>query len=720
MSGKGKRSHCARNRRTRPSGDRGKASPADVSRPPLSARKKITFAIFTVLLFFLLMEGALRLIGFQPMLAVEDPFVGFESKIPLFVPARGPAGREILVTADNKLELFNRQTFPQHKDSGAFRIFCLGGSTVYGRPYDDKTSFCGWLRAFLSEADPNRTWEVVNAGGISYASYRVAVVEEELTRYEPDLFIIYTGHNEFLERRTYGNIKEGSPIVRTAVRLLGHTRTYSALASIRKAWSPQTSRPQDGRDLLPAEVEEILDHSVGPASYVRDDALHAQVLKHYQFNLERMVDLARSCGARVIFVTPASNLRDCSPFKSETRADLADPDWQRWHDLYAQSQRLEREGRLDEALEVLAEAEQIDDRHAGLYFLKGRILFAKKRFTEAKQAFQRARDEDICPLRATTEMIQAVREVADRRGIPLIDYVAMIEDQSPGHIPGKEFFLDHVHPTIEGHRMLALALLSRMAETNLVHLAPTWGEAAIERITRKIETSLDPEVHARALLNLSKVLAWAGKTAEADRLVAEAAARGLSDDPDVLYGLGLTAERAGDWETAARHYRQALAVSPNHVRAQFKVGLIAARQNRLDQAAEAYRKVLRIKPEFAEARSNLADILAKQGDIAGALEQYQLALEHMPDIPNIHNNLAILLTRLGRLDEARRHLEQALRYNPNFPDAHYNLGVVLLNQGQFAQAADHLERVLRIDPASQRAREALALVRRIQQAGGTK
>ncbi len=83
-----------------------------------------------------------------------------------------------------------------------FRIVCLGGSATYGRPFFDHTSFAGWLRAFLPKADPSRKWEVINAGAISYASYRVKGLMAELARFEPDLFIVYMGHNEFLERRT--------------------------------------------------------------------------------------------------------------------------------------------------------------------------------------------------------------------------------------------------------------------------------------------------------------------------------------------------------------------------------------------------------------------------------------------------------------------------------------------------------------------------------------
>jgi hypothetical protein len=46
----------------------------------------------------------------------------------------------------------------------------MGGSTVYGRPYDDTTSFPGWLRELLPVADLTSNWEVINTGGESYAN----------------------------------------------------------------------------------------------------------------------------------------------------------------------------------------------------------------------------------------------------------------------------------------------------------------------------------------------------------------------------------------------------------------------------------------------------------------------------------------------------------------------------------------------------------------------
>ena len=90
--------------------------------------------------------------------------------------------------------------------------YCLGGSTVQGRPYAIETSFTTWLELNLRTADPRYQWEVVNCGGVSYASYRLVPILRELLAYEPDLFIICTGHNEFLEDRTYASVKARSGV----------------------------------------------------------------------------------------------------------------------------------------------------------------------------------------------------------------------------------------------------------------------------------------------------------------------------------------------------------------------------------------------------------------------------------------------------------------------------------------------------------------------------
>src|SRR2546423_5651298 len=163
---------------------RNSAARGTAARPKLALWKKVLFCAITCGGFFIVVELGLALVGVHPILYQRDPYVGFSSRMPLFVHDPESKDPTAMVTAKNKQRIFNFQRFSNPKAPKTFRIFCIGGSTTYGHPYDDKTSFCGWLRAALPKADPSRHWEVINCGGISYASYRAALLMEELIQYQ--------------------------------------------------------------------------------------------------------------------------------------------------------------------------------------------------------------------------------------------------------------------------------------------------------------------------------------------------------------------------------------------------------------------------------------------------------------------------------------------------------------------------------------------------------
>ncbi len=187
--------------------------------------KPFSFTLIIVFVFFAGLEFLLALFGVRPIVSTKDPLVGFSGNIPLYVETTQADGAIMMQTAENKLDLFNDQIFPMIKVNNSYRIFCMGGSTTVGRPYVDSTSFCGWLRVFLKTVDPSRNWEVINAGGVSYASYRIARLMNELVQYQPDLFIVYSGQNEFLEQRSYGDLKKLPNWLLETDSLLSKTRT---------------------------------------------------------------------------------------------------------------------------------------------------------------------------------------------------------------------------------------------------------------------------------------------------------------------------------------------------------------------------------------------------------------------------------------------------------------------------------------------------------------
>lgn len=658
--------------------------------------KKGSFAILLVGVFFGLLEVVLALFGVQPVLYDADPLAGFDSNIPLFTKARGADGTVQMATARNKLAFFNQQQFPADKSSGTYRIFCVGGSTTFGRPYGASTSFAGWLGEFLPIADPSRRWEVINAGGISYASYRVSSLMEELIQYEPDLFVVYSGQNEFLERRTYSTVLETPESVRGLQGLLSHTRTWAILSEILKK---DSAKPSDDPDLLPEEVETLLGDSVGLEAYARDDPFATQVLQHYRVNLVRMVDIARSVGAQVVMVTPASNLGTCSPFKDQQSDGLSRDEVAEFISYHSAAEAKFEDEEYEEAIRLVEQALKIDSRVASLHYLHGRLLRRLGRSDQAKLAFLRAIDEDVCPLRALTPMAKIATEVANEKEVPLVDFVALVEGRTKDGIPDHDQFLDHVHPSIELHRELALSILDKLTAEGVVKPQSSWGPETIQALVQEVEGQLDHAAHARALRNLSKVLAWAGKTEEAERL----SLRSIQLAPEagsapMFHQTGVVKAQSGDFEEAEKNFRRALDLDAELVEAHHSLAVLLTRTERAAEAVPYFERVLKADPGDVKTLNALGVALQQLKKLDDARRHYERALEEDPWNHKVLNNLGILLFEKKEFAEAKECYERSVDIEPRFADAHFNLGRLALVLRRAPDAQKHFREAIAIRP----------------------
>ena len=655
----------------------------------LSGTKRAAFALLAVAGFFVCLEVALATLGVRTAASGSDPFVGFSSYLPLFV-AEGSER----VTAENKYGWFNRQRFADPKPANTYRIFSVGGSTTHGRPYDDRASFSGWLRTYLAAADSSRSWEVINAGGVSYASYRVATLMEELVKYQPDMFVIYTGHNEFLERRTYEGFFEAGETVSAAAGLLSHTRTYAAGRQLLSRFRDTGAKPSE----LAAEVDTILANSVGPSDYHRDDEFRRDVINHFRFNLNRMIGIAEDAGTRVVLVTPASNLEDCSPFKSDVSDGLTSEDATRIESLIQAS---ETAGTAAETLAHLDEALRIDPRHPTLHYLRGRALLPLNRTRDADIAFRRARDEDICPLRATSEIVNVVREIAIENAVPLVDFERMVNDQAMAlrgtPIPGNEQFVDHVHLDIDGYGRLGLALFEVLADEHVVDPGPAWDASAIDAVRTKVLTTIDHRAHGVALRNLARVYSWAGKSEEASRIAAQALDV-LGSDSESLDIIGRGFAAKGNREAAIESFKRAIEANPNVAQSHESLGSELLAVGRVDEAIAEFEEAIRLEPNAAVAHSNLGLALASKGQTEMALNHYGEALRLRPDAAEAHSNLGVELTAQGRLEDAVKSFENAIELRPHYIDAYNNLGFTLSTLGRYERATETFQKGLSIDP----------------------
>lgn len=693
-------------------------APAHHCGTPLRRRRSRTRRLLTqlgiALAVLTLAEVGLRVAGLGAPPTQADPYVGFATSRPLFV--HDTTGN-FLQTAPYKLGHFNQQRFPVRKGADTLRIFCLGGSTTYGRPYADLTSFPGWLRELLPLADPTRHWEVINAGGISYASYRVAAVMEELTGYDPDLFVVYTGHNEFLEERTYGELRE-TPGGWLALGSALHRSALFSWAQRLTGSEPAAPGPPRGGSLLPGEVEALLDSSVGLDAYTRDDGLKAGVLGHLRLNLERMAEMARGAGAALVFVTPASQLADCRPFKSEHSPGLSADRAQAIDELLARVSAAGTELLTDpETVSALAAATRDDPRHALAWYERGHSLLAGGAGDEAAAALRRARDEDIVPLRALSDVSTIVTEVAAATAVPCLDWEtqlgALAQARTGAAAPGADFFLDHVHSTIDVYRQLAVALINTFSTAGLLTLSSTWTESGRAAVEAEVLAAVDPEARVRALTRLAAVLDWAGKHDEARPLTEQALALSGGGDAMSLWQEGNYRRADGNLDGAAESYRAALTIDTEYLEAQANLAATLLALGRLEEAAEAFERSLQLDPDHLDSHFGLGIVLDAWGRRRESRNAFRRVIRLDPGHVDALNQLGISLLRDEDTVEAEKAFRGAVLADPGSLRAHFNLGILLSGTGRVEESQIEYRTVVNADPGHASAWHRLGLAQAI-------
>lgn len=412
------------------------------------------------------LEIGLRIAGICKPTDANDPFIGFSSIQPLFVRNEAKGRYEI---AKSRLTHFQLDSFAANKPRDEFRIFVLGGSTVQGRPWSIETSFSTWLELNLNAADPARKYEVVNCGGVSYATYRLVPILQEVLQYQPDLIIFCEGNNEFLEDRSYAPLRDQPASLFWLQQQAHRLRTYNLL---RAGVLACTSHDENQPNQLGPEVNARLDWRDGMEDFHRDEVWQRDVIRHFEFNLRRMTAIAREAKIPLVFVTPVSNLQ-WAPFKSEHRVDLSTADLARFDALRNEAGELLATD-LAAAIEQLQAATALDPEYADGQYELGIALLEAGRRNEAEAALRRAKECDVCPLRILQPMREILHRVAAETHTPLVDAETLFASLSRNGFPDNQWLIDHCHPTIEGNQRLADAIASELVELNYLHTAPAW------------------------------------------------------------------------------------------------------------------------------------------------------------------------------------------------------------------------------------------------------
>lgn len=199
--------------------------------------------------------------------------------------------------------------------------------------------------------------------------------------------------------------------------------------------------------------------------------------------------------------------------------------------------------------------------------------------------------------------------------------------------------------------------------------------------------------------------------------------------------LGETAFAGGDYETAERHYREALVTFPDYYRALASLGRVRAAVGDLPGAITQYERVVQILPDLsfvatlgdlyklagrdrdAAAQYALVEQIGRLSATGGALYNRQLALfyaDHDLKADEAYANaaqeyearqdiygadaLAWTALKAGRISEAQAAISNALKLGTRDAKLFYHAGMIARAAGNKDAAHDYIKRALMLNP----------------------
>jgi len=368
--------------------------------------------------------------------------------------------------------------------AGTLRIFCFGGSSTLGSPFEDRPAltFPARLDHHLEQAGVDA--EVINLGGASFGSDHVVELMRAVSGQGAAAYVVYSGNNEFFNY-ALGLAQLNRGYLHTP-RTVAQLHTFELLEGwLRRSRSNGTDpllvrfgeHEYAQRKLVQARVLEALTRGGDGARPVassdgvlrRRDQHYRAVMDRYAENAQSMVELAASEPSRpllLLFDLPANlGEQPWLPVSDPGQGLIAR--W-RWDRLMGKASASADEHDHPATVQHARAASRVDPVNAQAYFIEGMAQANDGPLAEAWTSLQQALELDMDPGRPLAEQGEILRRVAaGQPGVVVRDLESEFDWRRPG-IVNSELFYDSCHLTAKGYdtvgRVAAQVLVSALSE----------------------------------------------------------------------------------------------------------------------------------------------------------------------------------------------------------------------------------------------------------------
>lgn len=652
-----------------------KSSPSN-TQSARSLQRRFWFTSITILtpLFFLLaFELLLRLVHYGPDLSLFNTEV-IAGKT-YYIMNQSVKGRYFVKTD------FRPNTSPDYfampKPAGTFRIFCLGGSTTVGFPYGFAGSFSSFLRDRLKYLFPEKSVEVINLGMTATNSYTVLDIAKEVMEYEPDMFCVYDGHNEFygaLGVASHESVGPSRQFTMLYLRLV-HYRIFLLMRDL--YWT-LTGWFQPGPT---SELSGTMMERLARGQYIRyGSEQYVQALEDFKANLNELRTISTRRKVFLLLALQVSNLRDLPPFISQDLPYWTPEQRLHFHTLYNKGLEKLLNQQPDSALRSFEEALRLDSVRADVHFALACCLDSLKRKREARNEYEKARDYDMLRFRASADFNDAIKQMDDGHLTFFVDVEKKFRANSLDSLIGNNLITEHLHPNERGYFLIAKAFTWPMHVHQILADEITWNER--DRLDddkvweRRPLTELDELCAQRRTHMLTSGWPFRQETRALPPIPSEdtlgiLAARMVQGE--VTWEEGHVAAtdfytRRGQLEKVEREYTVLINQIPLNVSAYLLLGQLCLKQGKNVEAAGILLQSIKVEPTVF-AYHVLGKLALNPGDAMSFFEKALALSIETKDRVESGFLLAEACYRGGRTQEAVSHLQQVLRWNSSFAPA---------------------------------------------------
>ena len=644
----------------------------------VSARKRIyaVITLFFPLTLIVVLELLLRAFNYGPDLSLFTR-VTLAGK-PLFV--MNPAVKNRYFTLSTFTPATSEEPLLVPKPKDTFRIFCLGESTMAGYPYWFNGAPSSFLRDRLKMMFPSKRVEIINVGMTAINSFAVADMAHDLVSYEPDLFVVYDGHNEFYgalgvsSNQTVG----GMPWVTRLYLTLIHFKTFYLLREVAGKIAGWFGNAAAG-DATGTMMESLArGHTIryGTPPYWR-------ALRTFESNLSDLKETCRTNRVPLILSTQVSNLRTLPPFDSGESPGKDEKTKMSFEETFTEGKNLYDGAQFEAALEKFRVAESADSIRGDTQFWIARCLDTLGDKSAALQAYIRARDYDELRFRASTDFNNVIRRMADGQTTVLADIESLFATQSPSLLIDSTLIFEHLHPRARGYFLIGKAFaesirrLGLLAEENEWKAADTLNERALWE-ARPV-TPLDDIIAERRVQILTS--RWPFRQGR-EKLPAAAPGDFLGAIADrMLAGqlswenghiaVGERYELERDYVSAAREFRALVDQYPFAASPYLRLARDMSEMGNLREAERLCRQSLDVQ-QTAYACRILGKLATNDGRLPEAIDWFSRAIKLGTSVPELledRYNLAVAYVNSGMTERGILELKDLAFGNSRYPPA---------------------------------------------------